>query len=224
IEQHRRRGFDYPMRQLPYFFPLDKTGPVPAEAQERAAALAGDRPYFLFVGRLVKIKGVHTLFDAFRRYDGADLLIAGDGAWGDELKRLAADIPNVRFLDHVHPEPLRALYAGAIATLVPSLVYETFGFITLESLAQGTPVIARDFGAVGELVRESGGGFTYRTDDELLASMEALQSDSRLRAELGQRGHEAYVERWSEEPHLRRYLELVDEASGAGVERELVAL
>ena len=226
IEQHRRRGFDYPMRQLPYFFPLDKTGPVPAEAQAQAAALAGDRPYFLFVGRLVKIKGVHTLFDAFRRYDGADLLIAGDGAWGDELKRLAADIPNVRFLDHVHPEPLRALYAGAIATLVPSLVYETFGFITLESLAQGTPVIARDFGAVGELVRESGGGFTYRTDDELLASMEALQSDSRLRAELGQRGHEAYVERWSEEPHLRRYLELVDEASGRtnSDERELVAL
>ena len=226
IDQHRRRGFAYPMRQLPYFFPLDKTGPVPTEAAAQAAELAGDRPYFLFVGRLVKIKGVHTLFDAFRRYEGADLLIAGDGAWGDELKRLASDIPTVRFLDHVHPEPLRALYAGAIATLVPSLVYETFGFITLESLAQGTPVIARDFGAVGELVRESGGGFTYRTEEQLVDAMKTLQTNAALRAELGQRGHQAYVERWSEDPHVRRYLELVDEAAGGARThaRELVAL
>jgi glycosyltransferase involved in cell wall biosynthesis len=226
IEQHRRRGFAYPMEHLPYFLPLDETGPAPPEAQAQAAALAGDRPYFLFVGRLVKIKGAQTLFDAFRRYDGADLLIAGDGAWSEELKQLAAGTPNVRFIGRVHPEPLRALYAGAIATLVPSLVYETFGFITLESLAQSTPVIARDLGAVGELVRESGGGFTYSSDDELLTAMEALKDDSRLRAELGGRGHDAYVERWSEGPHLRRYLGLVDKAAGRATmdERELVAL
>jgi glycosyltransferase involved in cell wall biosynthesis len=226
IEQHRRRGFDYPMRHLPYFFPLEQAGAVPAAAESEAAALAGERPYFLFVGRLVKIKGVHTLIDAFRGYEGADLMIAGDGALGDELRKQAADVPNVRFLGRVHPEPLRALYAGAIATLVPSLVYETFGFITLESLAQGTPVIARNLGAVGELVRESGGGFTYDSDAELLAAMEALRTNPDLRTELGSRGHAAYVERWSEEPHLRRYLELVEEARGGVAEpdRELVAL
>jgi glycosyltransferase involved in cell wall biosynthesis len=212
IEQHRRRGFDYPMRHLPYFFPLEETGAVPAAAESEAAKLAGERPYFLFVGRLVKIKGVHTLIEAFRGYDGADLLIAGDGAYGGELRKQAAGIPNVRFLGHVHPDLLRALYAGAIATLVPSLVYETFGFITLESLAQGTPVIARDLGAVGELVRDSGGGFTYGTDAELLAAMEALQTNSDLRAELGRRGHAAYVDRWSEEPHLDAYLRIIDDA------------
>jgi glycosyltransferase involved in cell wall biosynthesis len=222
IAQHRRRGFDYPIRHLPYFFPLDETGPVPRAAEEEAAALAGRRPYFLFVGRLVKIKGLHTLIDAFRRYDGADLLIAGDGAWGGELRRRANDLPHVRFLGHVHPRPLRALYAGAIATLVPSLVYETFGFITLESLAQGTPVIARNFGAVGELVAESGGGFTYDSEPELVAAMESLRTDQNLRSQLGERGHAAYVEQWSEEPHLRRYLELIEEARSLGGEPEPV--
>jgi glycosyltransferase involved in cell wall biosynthesis len=213
IEQHRRRGFDYPMRHLPYFFPLAETGPVPEAAAAEAAAATGGRPYFLFVGRLVKIKGLHTLFDVFRDY-GADLVVAGDGAWGPELRRQAASLPNVRFLGHVHPDVLRGLYAGAVATLVPSLVYETFGFITLESLAQGTPVIARDLGAVGELVKESGGGFTYTDNDELRAAMDALRADPDLRSELGRRGHDAYVDGWSEEPHLRRYLELVDEARG----------
>src|SRR5207245_7074780 len=48
IREHRRRGFDRPMRQLPYFLPL------PAEAAEPHRH---ERPYFLFVGRLVKLKG-----------------------------------------------------------------------------------------------------------------------------------------------------------------------
>ena len=215
IERHRERGFDYPFRQLPYFFPREETLPVTSDVASEAERLAGRRPYFLFVGRLVKIKGLHTLFDVFRHYEGADLLIAGDGAWGDALRKQAAGLDNVRFLGHVHPQTLRALYRGAIATLVPSLVYETFGFITLESLAQGTPVIARDFGAVAELVRESGGGFTYTDDLELREAMDTLRLDADLRGELAERGHAAYVERWSEEPHLRRYLGLIEEARAA---------
>ena len=212
IEQHRRRGFEFPMRHLPYFLPLDETGHVTAEAEAAAATWSRGRPYFLFVGRLVKIKGLHTLIEVFREYDGADLLVAGDGAWGDDLRRLADGMDHVRFLGHVQPAELQALYRHALATLVPSLVYETFGFITLESLAQGTPVIGRELGAVAELVEDSGGGFTYKTTSELVASLEALRTDERLRSRLGERGRAAYVAQWSDEPHLRRYLELVDEA------------
>jgi glycosyltransferase involved in cell wall biosynthesis len=215
IEQHHRRGFPYRMEQLPYFLPLEETRPVAAAAAAEARRLAGPRPYFLFVGRLVKLKGAQTLIDAFRSYDRADLLIAGDGPYADELRRQAKGLPHVRFLGRVHPDPLRALYAGAIATLVPSLVYETFGFITLESLAQRTPVIANDLGAVGELVRESGGGFTYRSPDELREAMEAVRLDPELRGALGSQGHAAYVERWSEGPHVKRYLELVEDALAA---------
>ncbi|HEY8726369.1 MAG TPA: glycosyltransferase family 4 protein [Gaiellaceae bacterium] len=211
IEQHHRRGFEYPMTHLPYFLPLEEDAEVGDAAREEASRLAGSRPYFLFVGRLVKIKGVQTLIQAFRRYRDADLLIAGDGAYGDELRQFAADLPHVRFLGRVHPEPLRALYRSALATLVPSLVYETFGFIALESLAQGTPVIANDLGAVGELVRESGGGFAYRTEDELLDAVRRLRDEAGLRNELGHRGQAAWIERWSEEPHVTTYLRLIDE-------------
>ncbi len=161
IEQHRRRGFTYPMRHLPHFLPVAETrqGDATAPPEDEPPTA---RSYFLFVGRLVKIKGVQTLIEAFRRYDGADLLIAGDGIYGEELRRQAAGLSHVRFLGRVHPSALRALYAGAVAVLVPSLVYETFGFIVLEALSQRTPAIAHDFGAVRELVEDSGGGLTYR--------------------------------------------------------------
>ena len=208
IEQHRRRGFTYPMRHLPHFLPLAET----VEACEPAVSPSG-RPYFLFVGRLVKIKGVQDLLAAFRRYADADLLIAGDGIYEAELRRLAEGLPHVHFLGRQHPAELRRLYRGAIALLVPGLVYETFGFITLEALGQSTPVIARNLGAVAEVVRDTGGGLTFTTEDELLAAMTRLQSDRATRDELGSRGHAAYRQRYSEDSHLAAYHAAIDEAA-----------
>lgn len=220
IDEHRRRGFDRPVHHLPHFLPLaEATAPPPPGLVEGPRP---GRPYFLFVGRLVKLKGVQTLIEAFRRYDAADLLIAGDGVYEGELRRAAAGLEHVRFLGRVHPDRLRGLYAGATATLVPSLVYETFGFTTLESLAQKTPVVATALGAVGEVTTESGGGFTYRSQEELLAAMERLRLDPGLRYELGMHGYHAFVERWSEEPHVERYFEAIEAARDAKGVRERI--
>jgi glycosyltransferase involved in cell wall biosynthesis len=221
ILQHQRRGFTRPIRQLPYFFPL-ATATAPPSGEPVEGPRPG-RPYFLFVGRLVRLKGVHTLIEAFRRYSAADLLIAGDGVYGEELKRQAAGLDHVRFLGRVHPDRLRGLYAGAIALLVPSLVYETFGFITLEALAQRTPVIATSLGAVGEVAAASGGGIIYRSEDEMLAAMERLRTSPELRDELGQRGYAALVNRWSEEPHINLYMELIAEARARRMARKQAA-
>lgn len=207
IEQHERRGFPYPIRHLPNF--------VPVEDEPRRAAEPRARPYFLFVGRLVRLKGAQTLVDLFARYDRADLLIAGDGEYEPELRRRAAGLEHVRFLGRVHPDELRELYAGATAVIVPSLVYETFGLIALEAFGRRAPVIARDLGAVAELVRESGGGLLYRSDDELLAALEQLRTTPGLRDELGGMGFDAARTHWSEEPHLEAYFELIGEARRA---------
>ncbi len=207
IEQHHRRGFEYPMRHLPHFLPLaELIDPGPLVSPEQ------DRPYFLFVGRLVRLKGVQTLIEAFRRYDAADLLLAGDGIYGEELRRQAQGLSHVRFLGRMHPTELRSLYAGAVAVLIPSLAYETFGLIALEAFARRTPVIAHDLGAVPEVVNESRGGFTYGTVAELIDAMDTLRLNPALRRELGERGHDAYVRLWSEEPHLQAYFATIEEA------------
>lgn len=196
------------MAYLPHFFPLDEA----REPLQRPDNLPS-RGYFLVVGRLERLKGVETLIEAFRHYDAADLIVVGEGTRGEELRRRAAGIPQVRFLGRLPTESLGPLYAGAIALLAPSVGYETFGMTTIEAFAQRTPAIVHDLGGLPEVVLESGGGFTYRTEAELLEAMEALRSNPSLRAELGERGYRAFRERWSPEAHLRAYFDLIDQAT-----------
>jgi glycosyltransferase involved in cell wall biosynthesis len=203
---HEERGFTRPIRHLPYFLPEIP----PAEAARR------ERPYFLFVGRLERLKGVQVLIEAFRGYREAELLVVGEGEHRAELERQAADLDHVRFLGRVHPSDLPPLYAGAISLLVPSIGYEVFGIVILEAFAQRTPAIVHDLGALPEVVEESGGGLVYRTRDELVEALDRLRVDRALRDALGAHGQEALHRLWSEEVHLARYFEAIEEARGTG--------
>jgi glycosyltransferase involved in cell wall biosynthesis len=208
MEMHRRRGFEGPMRHLPPFVPQSEgIGP--------SARPAGrTRPYFLVVGRLERLKGVQTLLDVFRRYDRADLVVVGDGAFAESLRDQAADLPHVSFTGALPFEDLHSLYDHAIAVIAPSVGYETFGLVPLEAFARQTPAIVRGLGGLSEAVTDSGGGFVYRTDAELLEAMEKIRRSPELREELGRRGHEMYRRRWTEVAHLDAYLGIIEELRG----------
>lgn len=206
IDQHRQRGFQPPIRLLPMFVPSTAAETIPP-----AAGPAG-RPYFLFVGRLEKIKGVQSLIELFRQYHQADLVIAGAGSYAATLHELARDLPHVHFIGSQHPASLRSFYAGALALLVPSLVWETFGLITIEAFAQRTPVIAHDWGGLPEPVLTSGGGLVYQTPTELLAAITRLQESPSDRRRFGEQGFAAYQRYWSEEAHLSAYFDAIEEA------------
>ncbi|MGI9146846.1 MAG: glycosyltransferase family 4 protein [Chloroflexota bacterium] len=214
--EHRKRGFTLPIRHLPHFLPVPEASPL----SPGTAATTLGRPYFLFVGRLEQIKGLPTLLEVFRRYPQADLVVAGDGESAQAFRQQAADLPHVRFLGHVQPSSLGHLYRNAIALLVPSLCYEVFGLVSLEAFAQRTPVIVHDWGALPECVEQSGGGFTYRTQAELVHAMQRLQQDPALRSELGERGYQGFLRWWSAGPHLDAYFAAIDEAAELHRRRE----
>ena len=200
---HETRGFARPVVPLPYFIDRadhDWMSPPPRPH---------DRPYFLFVGRLERIKGAHTLIDLWSQVHDADLLIAGSGSEAASLRARAAGNARVRFLGRLSQEQLGAFYVHALACVVPSLTYETFGMIVIEAFARKTPVVVRDLGALPELVEESGGGLVYHTDAELLSAMQRIAQSPELRRDLGRRGYDAFVTRWSREPHLAQYFDVL---------------
>lgn len=206
--KHLEFGLPCDPEVLPYFLP----DPEP-ESRTVTGASPNARPYFLFAGRLEKIKGLDDVIPLMRSYEGADLVIAGDGEHAAHLKRLAHGIPNVKFLGRVTPDALRQYYAHAIALLVPSVCFETFGIVLIESFRQGTPVIARRLGPFLEIIADSGGGELFDSPDELLAAMHRLQNDRGYRIKLSDAGYQAYVERWSESAVVPRYLDIVHRAA-----------
>jgi glycosyltransferase involved in cell wall biosynthesis len=205
-KMHADRGFPQPVAHLPYFTDradqdLQDPGPRP------------ERPYFLFVGRLEYIKGLQTLIGAWDRVPEFDLLVAGTGAYEGQLRAIASSNPRIKFLGPRSQRELGALYYHARACLVPSITYETFGIISIEAFARRTPVIVRDLGALPEVVQDSGGGYCYRTDEELVAAMRRIAASTELRAELGGAGYRAFTRLWTKEAHLELYFGFLRECA-----------
>jgi glycosyltransferase involved in cell wall biosynthesis len=202
-QMHADRGFPQPVAHLPYFIDrVDSDWQQPAPRPQ-------ERPYFLFVGRLEVIKGLQTLIDFWSGIPEFDLLVAGTGVYETQLRTQAAANPRIKFLGALPQRALGALYVHALACIVPSITYETFGMINIEAFARKTPVIVRDLGALPEVIEDSGGGFVYRTDAELSHALYRIAQEPGLRQELGERGYQAFLQFWSKEAHLNYYFDFL---------------
>ena len=205
--KHREFGFPRDMSVVPYFLPdIDERPPRDGDVPPH------DRPYFLFVGRLEKIKGLDDVIPVFDSFDRADLLIAGDGEYAEHLRTLAAGNPRVRFLGRVAPADLSAYYRHAAALLVPSVCFETFGIIIIEAFRQGTPVIARRIGPFPEILDAAGAGELFDTPEELAVALGHYLDEPERRARLSVAAINAFRANWSESAVLPRFLDVVDEA------------
>ncbi len=215
-EKHRQMGLAVraPIAVLPLFAPQ----PAPPDAGPPPAP-PHPAPFFLFAGRLEKMKGAQVAIEAFRGYRDCDLLIAGNGRYRPALERLARGLPHVHFRGSVGHRDLQALYRHAIALLVPSVGYETFGMVVVEAFAQRTPAIVHNLGSLPEIIAQSGGGMTYDDVAGLRDALVTLRRDSHLRDALGERGYQAYLRYWSADVHLQSYFAVIDEVmarKGAG--------
>lgn len=202
-QKHREFGFEPPMEVVPYFL----------EEDQSASATATDsphrRPYFLFVGRLEKIKGLDDVLPLFRDEPGPDLVIAGDGEYGDSLRAAAHGSSRVHFLGRVPVDQLKRYYQHATALIVPSVCFETFGIILIEAFRQGTPVIARRLGPFPELIEKSGAGLLFSTATELTGAIDRMVGDADLVARCAAAGREAFAAHWSERVVVPKYLDVV---------------
>lgn len=212
LKKHHEMGFQQPIIHIPYFLPLSEEQSLTMKNDKNKIPI---KPYFLFVGRLEKIKGIQNLIPVFKNYPHAELLVAGDGEYANVLRNIAGGNNNIRFLERVsHPE-LRELYKKAIAVIVPSICYEVFGIIIIESFSMKTPVIVNNLGALPDVVEESGGGICYNNTNELINAMDTLRTQPETRRRLGENGYAAYRKFWTEENCLKIYFDLISKIAGA---------
>ncbi|MBN2060684.1 MAG: glycosyltransferase family 4 protein [Deltaproteobacteria bacterium] len=208
-DTHRRMGLDARIVHLPYFLPDigdNRRMDTKYESEPKTK-----RPYFLFAGRLEKIKGPQTLIPVFRHYGGARLLIAGKGNYAPELRKLAGENSNIEFLGFLTHDRLAILYRNAVATIVPSLCFDVFPNVVLETFRQKTPVIVRNLGGMPEFIEDSGGGSIYNNVSDLIAEMDYYLENPEESKERGEKGYRAYERLWSSRRHLDRYFDLIND-------------
>lgn len=136
-----------------------------------------ERPYLLSIGRIHPKKALENLIAAlplsneFMQSDFV-LKIAGDcqNTYGAYLKNQVAELGlhhKVLFIGAVEGEAKQNLYAGAYFSILPSHT-ENFGNVVIESLAQGTPVIASR-GTPWSMLSESEAGIWTDNSPENMA-------------------------------------------------------
>ena len=138
-----------------------------------------DGPLYLFVGRLVRHKGVSALLESYKEVKAsmptARLVIVGDGPERGALEAQAAalQIKDVTFVGSARPDDVISYYVAADCFVLPS-EYEPYGVVVLEALACGLPAVVTDrVGSATDLIDENRKGrvVPYGNQAALVRSM-----------------------------------------------------
>lgn len=188
----REHGFDHPVR-LARGVDTRLFDPARRDRGLRASWGLDDSDLVVVqVGRFAPEKNLELAvqtFDAIRTaVPGARFVWVGDGP---ARAALEAAHPDHIFVGMRRGEDLARHFASADLFLFPSLT-ETFGNVTLESLASGVPLVAFNYGAAREHVRDGVDGRTVPIDrpDLFRDAAVALARDPALRARMAESGRE----------------------------------
>lgn len=159
---HAASGITVPIETQPYGHDLSWLAGYTGKS-------ASDVVRFGFIGQLVESKGAHLLLQAAQSLpsqlrERLSISIYGnmdkDASYGERLRHLAADLPQVCFRGTYARADSAQIYAGLDILVVPSLWYD-FPLVMHEAFATQTPVIATNLGGMAETVTPGKDGLLF---------------------------------------------------------------
>ena len=152
--------------------------------------------YILFVGRMVREKGAHTLIEAYKRLKtNLKLVIAGDAAYEDaykdELHRLAKDNKNIMLIGFVSGEILQELFSNCYLFVLSSEV-EGLSTTLIESMSYGNCCLVSDIPENLEALNNYGYSFRNKDVNDLVEKLDYLINNQNV-VELVKEEAKAYV-------------------------------
>ena len=187
-EELARNGFD-PAK-------IEVRVPVPESRGIGPASSFDERNLVLFVGQVIRGKGVDLLLRSLARVGVPfQAAILGDGNHRPYCQRLCARLglgDRVKFHGFLAREELKHFYQEASLLAVSSVWPEPFGLVGREAMCHGLPVVAFDAGGIREWLFDGENGFLVPWKDThcFAERIEQLLRDKELARQLGRRGRE----------------------------------
>ncbi len=211
-------GYESKVEVIPFGIEQERWNAVPA----RDGGGGKTRPRALFIGRLVRFKGVDVLLRALELVPGLGLDVVGSGPEERRLKTLAQALAvseRVRWYGEYPDEDLPRRMADADFLVLPSVsVQEMFGLVLVEAMAAGRPVITTDLpSGVREvnLPGETGLSVPLRDVEALAGAMRTLAGDPEARRRMGEAGRLRAAERFTRREMALRHLALYEKVVAA---------
>ena len=216
----RSLGYEGELRVMPngVDFPKGRASETAVKELNDAYDLPVGVPLFLFVGRLMKYKGLPIIVDAMKKLDqsGVDfrMVFVGGGADAEEMQNLVREYgieSKVIFTGPVHDrEKLRAWNTRADLFLFPS-TYDTNGIVVREAAACGLASVLIKGSCAAEGITHGRNGFLIDENaDSMAALLEEVSKDLGHLHEVGQNAMDEIYISWEQAVRLAydRYKEI----------------
>jgi glycosyltransferase involved in cell wall biosynthesis len=167
--------------------------------------------YALFAGRLSREKGIHVLLEAWKGID-FPLKICGDGP---ERANIEKNLPeNAELLGRVQPEKVMEFLSGSRFLVFPSVWYEGFPRIIVESFAAGKPVVASKLGSAAELVENVKTGLLFEPGNsaELHKHLKSMIAKPDYATALGRNALDVFQRQFSADKNLAMLMDIYKES------------
>ena len=159
--------------------------PDDAMSTRDSLGITPEQKLLLYIGRLAQEKNTQTLFCGYGILAERDpgrfhLLVIGDGAQREQLRRLRDEIGGVTWIPYCTESAQLARYYRAADLFVHPGIQETFGFVALESQACGTPVVGIRGSYMDRIIFHEQGSWADENSPEALAEAIEEFSENKL--------------------------------------------
>jgi len=174
--------------------------------------------YYLFLGRLIREKGVRVLVQAWELVAqragvyAPRLVIGGDGPLAGWVTEAARRNPLLEYIGVVGGDAKRSLLAGCRGLIAPSVWREALGLVVYEAFDYARPVLAARSGGLTELVQPGKTGLLHTPGNaaELADHVFRLERQFEERQRFGWAGRDWLLANTGEDQWWHRLLEIVD--------------